>query len=100
MNRDPPARLTVHDLDVRRLTVGLTVPEVARLYRVSRAKALNWIKAGELRAINTADALCAKPRWVILPDALAEFERRRAGGPPPKTARRRKRSCTVDYFPD
>jgi hypothetical protein len=59
-----------------------------------------WIGRGELKAINTATALCGKPRWVVTVESLAEFERRRAGGPPPKPERRRKRSYAVDYFPD
>ena len=100
MAADSPASLTVRNLDVRRLTAGLTVPEFATRYRVSRDKVRVWIDRGELRAVNTADARCGKPRWVILPDALAAFEKRRAGGPPPKPARRRKRTYSVDYFPD
>jgi transposase len=79
---------------------GLTVRDVARRYRVGEDKVRAWIARGELVAVNTASALCGRPRWVILPDALAAFERRRAGGPPPKTARRRKRTCSVDYYPD
>jgi hypothetical protein len=79
---------------------GLTVTDVARRYRVSPDKVRAWIKRGELAAINTAAVLCARPRYVVLPDALATFEKRRAGGPPPKPARRRKRREIVDYFPD
>jgi hypothetical protein len=59
--------------------VGLTVKDVARRYRVSPDKVRLWIARGELVAINTTATLCGKPRWVILPEALAEFERRRAG---------------------
>jgi hypothetical protein len=79
---------------------GLTVADVAVRYRVSPDKVRVWIARGELPAVNTAAALCGKPRWVVTPDALAAFERRRAGGPPPKPPRRRKRSYQVDYFPD
>jgi transposase len=79
---------------------GLTVRDVAARYRVSPDKVRLWILKGELTAVNTAAALCGKPRWVVLPDHLAEFERRRAGGPPPKSERRKKRTCTVDYYPD
>jgi hypothetical protein len=79
---------------------GLTVRDLARRYRVSPDKIRAWINRGEITAINTADVLCDKPRWVILPDALAAFEKRRAGGPPAKPARRKKRSYNIDYFPD
>jgi transposase len=79
---------------------GLTVSEVAWRYRVSPDKVRHWVNSGELRAINTAGVLCGKPRWVIPPDALSEFEKRRAGGPAPKAPRRRRRSEMVDYYPD
>ena len=79
---------------------GRTVRDPAAYYRVSEDKIRRWIAAGELRAINTAGKLCGKPRWVIPPDAQAEFERRRAGGPPPKVPRRQRRAAPVDYYPD
>jgi hypothetical protein len=78
----------------------LTVRQVARRYRVSKDKVLAFIRRGELAAVNTAAALCGKPRWVILPEALAAFEKRRTGGAPTQLARRKKRTTTVDYFPD
>jgi transposase len=83
-----------------RFAAGLTVRDVARRYRVSPDKVRAWIRRGELRAINTAMVLCGKPRWVVLPDALTEFERRRDAGPPPKPKRRARKSDLVDYFPD
>lgn len=79
---------------------GLTVRQMALRYRVSPDKIRAWIGRGELPAINTAAALCGKPRWVILPDHLAQFERLRAGGPVPKPARRIKRRELVDYYSD
>jgi excisionase family DNA binding protein len=79
---------------------GRTVRDLAAYYRVSEDKIRRWIGSGELRAINTASKLCGKPRWVIPPDALTEFERRRAGGPPPKPARRRRPPTVIDYYPD
>jgi hypothetical protein len=79
---------------------GFTVRDVAKRYRVSPEKVRGWIARGELGAINTAAALCSKPRYVILPEHLAAFEQRRMAGPPPKPPRRRKRSEFIDYFPD
>ncbi len=80
---------------------GLTVRDVARRYRVGEDKVRGWIARGELAAINTAAVLCAKPRWVILPEALAAFEQRRRGGPPAKPVPRRRRpQGMVDYYPD
>jgi transposase len=81
-------------------SAGLTVSDVARRYRVGEDKVRRWIARGELSAINTAMALCCRPRWVVTAEALAAFERRRAGGPEPKPPRRRRRTAEVDYYPD
>ncbi len=79
---------------------GLTVREVARLYRVSPDKIRALVKAGRLGAINTSGAECGKPRFVILPRHLEDFERQRSAGPPPRPARRRRRTTEIDFYPD
>src|SRR5262249_5689044 len=79
---------------------GLTVRDVSRRLRVGEDKVRAWIARGELRAINTAAALCGRPRWVIPPEALEQFEKRREGGPTPKPPRRKRRTEMVDYYPD
>lgn len=81
-------------------TTGLTVRDVARRYRVSADKVRGWITRGELFAINTATVLCGKPRFVVLPDALAAFEQRRAAASPKPARRQRKKTYEVDYYPD
>lgn len=81
-------------------TAGYTVRNLAKRYRVSPDKIRGFIRRGELAAINTATALCGKPRWVVMPEALAAFERRRQAGPPPKPQRRRRRPAMIDYYPD
>ena len=78
---------------------GLTVRDVARRYRVGEDKVRGWINRGELRAINTATIMCGKPRWIVLSDDLAAFERHRTGGPPPKP-RRRRAAGLIDFYPD
>ncbi len=57
-----------------------------------------WIKRGALRAINTAAALCGRPRWVIMPEDLAVFENNRLGLVPPKP--RRTRQPKMPPMPD
>jgi hypothetical protein len=74
---------------------------VARRYRVGEDKVRGWIRSGELRAVNTAAALCGRPRWVVPVEALAEFEKGRRGGPAPKAQRRRRRRPQeIDFYPD
>jgi excisionase family DNA binding protein len=80
-------------------TTGWTVPELARLLRVSQDKIRAWIKAGELNAINTAGARCGRPRYVVLAHHLDQFERRRRAVAPITPARRRRRVGVVDYYP-
>lgn len=80
--------------------VGLTPRELATVLRVSPDKILHWIKTGELRALNTSSAQCRKPRFVILPCHVADFEQRRLATPSPKKSRQRKKSSGVDYYPD
>jgi excisionase family DNA binding protein len=80
---------------------GLTVSEFAATYRVSEDKVRAWIAKGELRAVNTAAVLAGKPRWVISPEALAEFEKKRSGGRIPQaTTKRRRNQITFDFYPD
>lgn len=81
-------------------TRGLTTAEVARRYRVGEDRVRAWIKSGVLKAINSADAKCGKPRYVVLPEALAEFERTRSAASPPKAPRRQRQSGQKDFFPD
>jgi hypothetical protein len=79
---------------------GKTVREFARRYRVSADKVRAWIALGELTAVNTASRLCGKARWVITPEALAEFEKGRQGGPTPKPQGRRRQAVGIDFYPD
>lgn len=78
---------------------GFTVRDVALRYRIGEDKVRSWIKAGELLAINTSAALCGKPRYVITPEALEQFEQRRQAKPMPKV-KRRQRSAQIDFYPD
>jgi hypothetical protein len=93
--------LTVTDLATAELTSplrGLTVADAAARYRVSPDKVRSWIRSGELFALNTSSAKCAKPRFVIPPDALERFERGRAAAQPKPAPRRRRKPLMIDYL--
>ena len=53
---------------------NLTPPEMARRYGVATAKVIDWIRAGELVALNLARAGCTRPRYSITPQAIEQFE--------------------------
>ena len=77
---------------------GLTTRDVARRYRVSEDKVRAWIRCGRLSAINTASAKCGKPRYVVTPEAIAEFERVHSAAAPPRAVRRRRQPAVIDFY--
>jgi excisionase family DNA binding protein len=72
---------------------GFTVPEAAKLLRVSRDKIRTWIRDGRLCAINTTPN-SLRERYVILPEWIAALAK-----PKEKPAPRR-RQATKHYFDD
>jgi excisionase family DNA binding protein len=78
----------------------MTVPELAHYLRIGQDRIRTMIRSGQLQAIDTSGARCARPRWVVLPHQLAAWEQAHAAAPPPKLPRRRKRPYAVDYFAD
>ena len=88
--------------EIAELTTGLTVKQLAMRYRVSPDKIRNWIRRGELRALNVASRLCGRPRFVITADAHADFERGRHAATPdaPKPRRQRRPANVIDFYPD
>ena len=83
------------------LPAGYTVRDLARRYRVGVARVIGWINRGELKALNRRDDRSVRPAYVVMPEALAEFERsRQVATPPPKTPRHKKRTEKIDFFPD
>ncbi len=77
----------------------LSPPEVARLYGVDQHKVLNWIRSGQLSAVNVGDGT-QRPRYRISPEALAAFEAARAAGPQPRISRvrRRRDPQIIEFF--
>ena len=56
---------------------NLTPPALAKKYGVAVAKVTDWIRNGELVALNLARRGCSRPRYSITPEAIEEFERQR-----------------------
>jgi hypothetical protein len=80
---------------------GYTPNELAAILRIGPDRIRSMIASGELGALNLAPSRCHRPRHVVLPHHLREFEQaRRVVTPPPKPARRKKRTTLVDYYPD
>lgn len=78
---------------------GLTPNEVAKLLRVSPDKIRSLIKRGELSAIDLG-VRGGKPRFIVLPRHLEEFERRHRAATPTKPAPRPRRAVgQIDFYP-
>jgi excisionase family DNA binding protein len=76
----------------------LTPPQVAARLGVSPDKILNWVRSGELRAINVAARRSGRPRYRIdLADLLA-FEQARAAGAPAPSGRQRRRAAELEVI--
>jgi excisionase family DNA binding protein len=79
---------------------GMTPAEVAEYLRISPDRVRAMLRTGELGGIDTAPPGSSKPRFVVLPHHLREYEQRHVAAEPPKVKRHRKRSDEVDYYPD
>jgi hypothetical protein len=62
---------------------------LARLWGISPEKVISWIRRGELRAVNVASRLGGRPRWLIDPKDVEDFERRRTATAAPRPRRRK-----------
>jgi hypothetical protein len=78
-----------------------TVAVVQEQYGVGEVTVLEWIRSGELKAINVARSLRKKrPTWRVTAIALAEFELLHSAGAQPKGRRRRKASTgdVIEFY--
>lgn len=79
----------------------MTPAELGRYLRVSPDFVRGEIRAGRLKALDTSRQRCRRPRYIILPHHLAEWERSRAALPTEQPAPpRRKRTTVKDFYPD
>ena len=79
-----------------------TPPQIAKRLRVRGDKVLNWIRKGELCAVNVSDS--TRPRYRVSEGDLATFLDRRSVDPQPRVERCRRPDYLspddVDYYPD
>jgi excisionase family DNA binding protein len=83
------------------MTQFLTISEVAERYSVDPHSVLDWVRSGELRAVNVGRSPGRKkPRWRIPLAAVEQFELIRSFSPTPPRTRRRKRqpSEIIQYY--
>jgi hypothetical protein len=93
---DAPETLPV----AARTGAGYTPRELAHRWRVSPDRIRALVRSGELPALNLATTRGGRPRLVILPEAVAAFERGRSAATPPKKPQRRRRvAAAVDFYP-
>jgi hypothetical protein len=68
---------------------------------VDGEKVRNWIRSGELVAVDVATVVGGRPRWRISPTELEAFLKRRQSqpaAPSPRPRRRRKPTAVHEFF--
>ena len=77
-----------------------TPPQYAQQLGVSNGKVLDFIRSGELRAINIATSRDGRPRYVIDVADIEAFERGREIVPSAEPTRRLRKSASdvTEYF--
>jgi hypothetical protein len=79
-----------------------TVPQLARIWGVSTNKVLEFVRSGELRAVNLASQRSTRPRYAIDIADIEAFEKSRqvvpSAGPPTTRKLRRHKAGSVKQF--
>lgn len=82
----------------------LSPPKIGELLGVTPAKVLNWIRTGELKALDITQKGCTKKRYKVKPEWLDEFERSRMAVPDgglsttQKLRKKHREAVGKDYF--
>ncbi len=75
-----------------------SIKDLMARYAVGEHSCLQWIRQGDLTAINVAKRNGGKPQWRVTQDALEQFELRRTKAPPQPQTPRRKSTATPTLF--
>ena len=76
----------------------LSPPQVAKRLAVDAHKVIDWIRRGEIPAIDVSATPGGRPRYRIAPADLAVFLATRSAGPTPKAIRRRRKDPLITEF--
>ncbi len=81
------------------LDKALKIADVAQRLGVSGETVRRWITSKQLRGVLVSlNRQSQKPRYVVLPEDLAAFERRRTTGEPARQVRRSQYRRSQDYI--
>jgi hypothetical protein len=73
-------------------------PQLAKHLGCKVERVHNWIRRGELVAINVADS-SRRPLWRISLDSIEKFEAARSSQPPaPKPKRRKRQQNVIEFY--
>ena len=76
---------------VRTEKAAYTPPDIANMFGLSHVKILDFIRTGELKAIDLSSKCGSRPRWYIREEDLESFLQCRTAKAPPAPKRRRRR---------
>ncbi len=90
-------------MDAASAKASYSTHELAERWGVNVSKVGEWIRTGELRAINVAKSLQGnRPRYRVSDEAVREFEHRRSvvqeAAPSTIPRRRRQSAAVVNFF--
>lgn len=75
-----------------------SVKDIQNRHHVGEHTVLNWIRTGELKAINVSRRPGTRPKWRITEEALLAFEISRMSTAPVEQTRSRKPTTDVVEF--
>jgi hypothetical protein len=75
----------------------LSVPMIAKRYRVKEDTVRAWIKANLLPAVDVSNPASQRPLWRVSEADLIEFRKRRSPQPTEPTKRRKRKSQIREY---
>ena len=76
-----------------------SIKDLCERFAVGEHTVLNWIRRGELKAINVSRKPVGRPKWRITQDALAAFEVARTPTPAqPRTRQKKQRGDVIKFY--